>query len=415
MALGYDPSFLGEGYEIPLPTFSDSLLPDVLTVDDIPETEFQDEFYTRYIHYSTATNKARRQPIVVALNIDQELLKPVERGGWTLDDQVGDYQLGGAYYKNNDYDRGHLARRASSAWGETDADAEEASEATMVYSNAALQHAGFNQDEWLHLESWVQRLELDSNNRISVFSGPIYTSRRGIRKSIGDPPAEIPTAFFKVVCFLDSTNECIATRAFIVAQDRDAISDKSARRRHLDLGAYQVPLSVIEEETGLCFSQEVRDGNPLGNLEDTDEPEIFPVTQDTIKTSAGDGASKGGEYPGVFVLAAMPNPKGEDSGNEWLSVGNFGPDELDLEGWKVSAGRRATVDISGIIPSGEARKVTNIEGVRLTNKKGSIALIDPENNIVDRVMYSERSHKVREDVPIMFHLDDSERETGLHN
>lgn len=411
--LGYDPSFLGSANTIPLPTFSDALLPDVLTADDVPTTEFQDDSYTRYIHFSTATNKRRRQPIVVALNINQSELHHAERGGWTLDRQVGHYQLGNAYYQNNDYDRGHLARRASSAWGPTTEAALEASEATMVYSNAALQHAGFNQDEWLALESWVLSLELDSTDRVSVFSGPIYTSRRAVIKFIGDPPAQIPTAFFKVVCFVDNAGS-IATRAFIISQDRDAISDKHAKKRMLDLGAYQVPVTVIEEETGLVFDQVVKNGNPLGFIGDTQDAEIIPVMRNTMKTAPVNETREVRTYPGVYVLSAMVNPKGEDAGNEWVSIGNFGKEDLDLAGWKISDMRRKTpAEICGTVPSGEARKVTNLTGVILSNVEGNIALLDPFDNIVDRVSYSQRSHKLRENTPVIFHLNETEAETGL--
>ncbi len=279
----------------------------------------------------------------------------------------------------------------------------------MVYSNAALQHAGFNQDEWLALESWVFDLKLDSTDRISVFSGPIYTNRRGIQKSIGNPPATIPTAFFKVVCFVDRDDK-LATRAFIMAQDRDAISDKNARRRRFDLGAYQVPVKVIEEETGLIFDDAVKQANPLGSI--NEEPQIMPVTGDTV-VNTGSDKSGVSSYPGVFILAAMINPEGTDRGNEWLTIANFSAEDLDLDGWKISTGRRAKAEISGFVPSGEARKVGDIGSVRLTNTRGMIILMDPEENIIDRVAYSERSHKLRENVPILFHNDDDERETGL--
>ncbi len=111
--LGYDTTFLGPSHTVPLPEFADSLVYDVLTAETLPDTIFQETYYTRYIHFSVATNKARRQPIVVGLNIDQSKLRSVKRSRWSLDDQVGEYQLSNAYYRNNDYDRGHLARRAS--------------------------------------------------------------------------------------------------------------------------------------------------------------------------------------------------------------------------------------------------------------------------------------------------------------
>lgn len=315
------------------------------------------------------------------------------RGHWTNDDQVGDYQLGSEYYKNNDYDRGHLARRSSCAWGATDEAAAEASESTMVYSNAALQHAKFNQDEWAHIEDVIANLDVDSTNKVSTFSGPIYSHRRGVKAYIGEPPAQIPTAFFKIVCFIGLEGE-LETRAFIVAQDKEAISDRNSRSEGLDLGAYQVPIHVIEEETGLVFDNAVRSANSMESI--VDGPTMVPVEK------TGEGKSS---FSDIFVMGAMCNPKGTDRGNEWVSIANFSRHELDLDGWSVTDTKRKAVPVCGIIPSGEAHRVGDLVGITLPNKAGKIALMDPDGHVVDRVVYNERSHKVRENVPIRFHID----------
>ncbi len=175
---------------------------------------------------------------------------------------MGQYQLNNSYYLENVYDRGHLARRSAAAWGSTEDEARAASNSTMFYSNASLQHENFNQDEWLELEDWVKNLRSSSNNRVSVFSGPIYSRRDGTSKVIGNPPAEIPSAFFKVVCYIDEKGRQ-ATRAFLMAQDSEALSDKNGKSRSFDLGAYQVPVTVIEDETGLVFDEQVKISDPL--------------------------------------------------------------------------------------------------------------------------------------------------------
>lgn len=142
---GFDEDFLG--VRVPFPTFSDDLSPDVLRKE-----AFVDEVWTPYIHFSVVTNRERRQPIAVALNVDQNKAKSIKRRGsghsWRTDPRVGDAQLDNAYYRgrSNLYDRGHMARRATAAWGDTVENARKASEATMVYTNAALQHQNLNQD-----------------------------------------------------------------------------------------------------------------------------------------------------------------------------------------------------------------------------------------------------------------------------
>lgn len=132
----------------------------------------------------------------------------------------------------------------------------------MFYTNACLQHQNFNQDEWLELENWVRYLQDDSTDRISVFSGPIYTRRDRTTKVIGIPPAEIPTAFFKVVCYVNKSQK-LATVAFLMAQDAKAISDRNAKSRDFDLNTYQVSVKMIEEETGLVFNNQVNITNPI--------------------------------------------------------------------------------------------------------------------------------------------------------
>ncbi len=101
----------------------------------------------------------------------------------------------------------------------------------------------------------------------------------------------------------------------------------------------------------------------------------------------------------------MVNPRGSDRENEWVSIGNFSQYELDLTDWKLSDTKRKAVDISGLILPGEAKRVGNLVGLTMANTGGQIALIDPDGKIVDRVMYSSRTHKIREDVPIRFHVD----------
>lgn len=66
---GYDPDFLGTEVFIPLPGFRKELRENVLCDKDFPDVNFQNQYYTRYINYSLATNKEKRQPIVVALYV----------------------------------------------------------------------------------------------------------------------------------------------------------------------------------------------------------------------------------------------------------------------------------------------------------------------------------------------------------
>ena len=167
---GYDPNFLGNGINLPVPSFAPSLAGDVLR-----SSLLEDDIFAGYINYSIITHRVRRSPIIACVNINQNLYKSVSRSkDWNIDTRIGaDFQLDNDYYRSNPWDRGHLARRASVAWGETQRDAKRASDDTFYYSNATLQHGNFNQDEWLALENWVFKLNLDSNGKVTVFSGQI--------------------------------------------------------------------------------------------------------------------------------------------------------------------------------------------------------------------------------------------------
>ena len=143
---GYNPEFLGTN--IPFPEFSPSLVSSVLKKETLNQ-----EIYVNYYNYTIVINRELRTPIFNAFNIDQSKLFNVKRKeGWDIDSRVGnENQLNNDYYFANPWDRGHLARRAAIAWGDSKREAQKASDNTFFYTNATLQHENFNQDEWLAL------------------------------------------------------------------------------------------------------------------------------------------------------------------------------------------------------------------------------------------------------------------------
>ncbi|MEO1406114.1 MAG: DNA/RNA non-specific endonuclease, partial [Pseudomonadota bacterium] len=224
--IGYQSNFLG--IELPLPSFSPALVGEVLQRDTLEKDHDGVMALAHYPHYSIAMHREERTALYAALNIDQALLRTAGSRSWRIDTRIGgEFQLNNDYYKGatNLYDRGHLARRASAAWGKTASEAQRASEETYYYSNASLQHRYFNEDEWLEVENWVKDLGLDSTNRISVFSGPIFGDLSRTIKPAGRSRAVVPSAYFKVVAFIVEGG-ALAVRSFIVVQDREAIADR---------------------------------------------------------------------------------------------------------------------------------------------------------------------------------------------
>lgn len=108
---GYDRNFLGEG--LPTPTFTAAARADLAVLEG--------EVELRYCHFSVWLSRDRRQPRLVAWNIDGERIKYLGRKNMKFrKDERGDlekYQIGNELYAGNPFDRGHIARRADLCWG----------------------------------------------------------------------------------------------------------------------------------------------------------------------------------------------------------------------------------------------------------------------------------------------------------
>jgi endonuclease G len=352
-------------------------------------------------------NSAKRSPAVVCLNIDQNQLQNTQRKDrWRLDTRIGAAnQLDNDYYANNPWDRGHMARRASAAWGSTVRDAQLASDETFYYSNSTLQHENLNQDEWLGLEEWVQQLDLDKDGRITSMIGPIYADFDRSIRPLGRPIALVPAGFFKVVSFINKQTDKLDVRAFIIYQDAEALADKLGRTRY-DNQAYQVTTTEVETLTGLIFDDQIYSANPLyftaANAKPEENVRIFPeeieVARPEDLVAAGDSRQTIlDEVVDVFIAAAMPDPAGADAGKEWVSLINLGSEAIDLQGWQLADqfDRRTAIDAiaatgtSLLLSPGESVVLRGLEPLRLANRGGVIKLFNDSNERIDWVNYTE--------------------------
>ena len=110
--MAYDIGFLGNGVEALLPTFGPELDGDI-----VRSSHLRDEIYADYPTFSLVMNSRHRSAAFVALNIDQSRLGGAGSKSWTFDTRVANnLQLNNDYYRQNVWDRGHMARRASAAW-----------------------------------------------------------------------------------------------------------------------------------------------------------------------------------------------------------------------------------------------------------------------------------------------------------
>ena len=210
-----------------------------------------------YLHYSVLFRPDRRFAAATALVMDGARLVSLGRSDrWRLDPRLAaELQAGPAVYTHNDLDRGHLVRRASATWGETEEEAVQAEADTFYYPNAAPQAAMFNQgpELWLGLEDHVQDHAEVFDRKLAVFAGPVLDP--------ADPPyrgIQVPLRFWKVVAFVQ--DGALAATGYVLDQSplvddlQEAFAPAVAAGAVPPLGpfrTFQVPIADIAALTGV--------------------------------------------------------------------------------------------------------------------------------------------------------------------
>lgn len=96
------------------------------------------------------------------------------------------------------------------------------------------------------------------------------------------------------------------------------------------------------------------------------------------------------------IVAAMVNPVSYDPGHEFVTILNISAKTLELNGWKILDRNDNFETLSGSIPPGEAfiaRLSGN--GAQLSNKGGTISLLDNRGLKVDGVAYTKQDAKTQ--------------------
>ncbi|MEM6963940.1 MAG: S8 family serine peptidase [Bacteroidota bacterium] len=93
---------------------------------------------------------------------------------------------------------------------------------------------------------------------------------------------------------------------------------------------------------------------------------------------------------GVFILSAMVNPKGKESGNESITLLNATDQTVNLKEWKLTNGQRKKQVLGFSLRAGQIKTVMMTSKFRLTNSGGTILLLNEEQRVVDRVEYSKK-------------------------
>jgi len=96
------------------------------------------------------------------------------------------------------------------------------------------------------------------------------------------------------------------------------------------------------------------------------------------------------ESAGVAIVAALVNPPADDVGKESVTLLNARPEAVDLKGWQLagSAGRPLTLTGLVLAPGAVAQIHLTGQDVQLSNKGGTITLLDGASHKVHGVAYT---------------------------
>lgn len=432
MAEGYDPKFIGDGIEVPLPKFDTKLARSVLRKPGV----LRRGIYSDHLHFTIVMNEHTKQLIYSAFNMDQDQLRPLgsKKGkkSWSKDKDIGEEnQLGNEFYKDretrsgrkipNPYDRGHMVMRHNAMWGSTNAEADKAGKATFIYANSSLQHENLNRDEWRALEEDVVReFSEDANDKLIVFTGPIYGDLDRAVHLTDEKSARVPSGFFKVICYRTKSNkpkEKLGVKAFAIFQDERVLRDRKGGATVKTDRRYQVTISELQDMTGIDFGKELYTRNPLfyHNRKARNEkynvssvPERIPIG--VFKDVVGEGTDQRCHIEAlserqVVINAAMINPVGDESKNEWVSLYNRGSKKITLKDWVMIDGEGREAKISGSIESGETLRLKGRSKgkLKLANEGGSLILYDDHGCIIDHVTWSKYDmRRISEGMAYMF-------------
>ncbi|MDO5095425.1 MAG: DNA/RNA non-specific endonuclease [Peptostreptococcaceae bacterium] len=247
--IGYDPKFLDKA--VPLPELSAEMQEDATRMKD-------GNYVLDYVHFSIVMRKSRGLAYFTAVNIDGNQPVNIARSGdsWNFDPRIEEkYQYGNEVYSKNDLDRGHLVRRKDPNWGK---DAKQANADTFHFTNSAPQHKNLNQKIWLELEDYVLNNAQTHALKVSVFSGPVFRDDDMVYRK----KYKIPAEFWKVVVMVKTDGKLSAT-AYLQTQKNMIDNLEFA---YGEYKTYQVPVSQIEQITGLDFG-ELRKFDPIANNE----------------------------------------------------------------------------------------------------------------------------------------------------
>ena len=152
----------------------------------------------------------------------------------------------------------------------------------------------------------------------------------------------------------------------------------------------EFPASDITSGLFIKFQNQVwhtdeTDGTPL-----VDAPMVPPIeVPGEGPIAPWDPVPTNSPYRLARIVGALINPYKNDVGMESVTLFNTSPDALKVDGWRILDAHDKADTLAGEIPVGEARTfLLSGKGAQLSNKGGTISLLDARGLKVDGVAYT---------------------------
>jgi endonuclease G, mitochondrial len=253
---GYAADFLGAKFTVGLPEIVRGKS-EILTYDS-------GKHVLPYEHFSVVMHKGRRQCFFSACNIDGARSKSSKRTAWRFDPRIPETMqiMKECYGSPPKFSRGHMTRREDPAWGKAAAEIQRGADDSMHVTNATPQMQSFNAPIWLALEDYALQHAREDDQKISVFTGPYFTS--------SDPTmfgVRIPKKFWKVIVFIHDETRALCATGYEMSQEGNLEAPEFVFGNfvspQLNMST-QVAISQIETRAGVSFDG-LAEIDPFGN------------------------------------------------------------------------------------------------------------------------------------------------------
>ncbi|MCW5886432.1 MAG: DNA/RNA non-specific endonuclease, partial [Candidatus Kapabacteria bacterium] len=190
-------------------------------------------------------------PIWVSYNLNKDWFGDVPRftGNFIVDSLLPvDCRIRHSDYTNSGYDRGHMVRSLERTR------TVDQNKATFRMSNIIPQLPELNQQTWLRMEEYIEKLALDSLKEMYIFAGPVYAKDKPY--TFYNDKVAIPDSCYKIVVVLpygskkDAVNEHTEVIACMFPNNAPDV-----KNHHWT--TYKTTIDHIEQSTGIDFLWEI--------------------------------------------------------------------------------------------------------------------------------------------------------------